>query len=264
MEIGMTRNQIMDVLAKSPHGKLSEYREPVIAAATHDPEFMAHLIAWDRKHGQVRDSKVALPVLTLCVPSYHEEFVENSLAHLSALGPRQMLQALRFAYEVRPSGKLTTIKRVMAAKLKRMEPGPMWDRVALQHRATLKELYALLRIVPSERAAAVLWQTTVAKNKADRRPVPYPAGSIFETVAQLKNLSGLEAAGVILTEKIPFLVGAHRPHVAHRVGDQRQDASAARHQDKSDAPRRLLRGARQGQHRAGKCAQDDSRGRGYG
>lgn len=80
MEKGLTRNQIIQELTRSPHGELTVYEKVGRAAAKEDAEFLAHLIAWNRIHGQVRDSKVALPVISLTEPTFNGELAENSNA----------------------------------------------------------------------------------------------------------------------------------------------------------------------------------------
>lgn len=191
-EIGITKNQILSELSRSPHGKLSEYIPVGQKAAKEEPEFLAHLIAWDKDHGQIRDAKAALPVVALTVPT-QKEFVENALAHMALLNPREFLKAYRFALEVRTPGNGKGFRRLAEQYLRKIEEYN-WDRTALQHRAVLKELYALTHTKPSPRANRVLFKGE------------YPPHSIFETVAQLKNMSPIEAAGTIMEKKIPFLI----------------------------------------------------------
>lgn len=203
METGLTKNRILTELAKSPHGKFSEYVPIGTAATKQEPEFMAHLIAWNRIKGQVRDSQVALPVVSLAVPGLHEEFVENSLAHLALLGPRELLKALRFVYEVKLPSRMRSIRRLVGSYLHEKEVNTgKWDRIAIQHRGTLRELYALAHVKPAkERTNIVLYGRDFEKRKQ-----PFPQGSIFETVAQLKDMSVAEAAGQIVQRGIPFLI----------------------------------------------------------
>ena len=46
-------------------------------AVQQEGEFAAHLIAWDRKNGQIRDSKVALPVIGLAF-EHDVELLDNA------------------------------------------------------------------------------------------------------------------------------------------------------------------------------------------
>ena len=199
METGLSTNEIINALSKSTHGKLDEYAPIVRSAAKTQSEFLAHLIAWNHIKGQVRDSKIALPVLTLSAEGFPAEFIDNSLAHLALQDPRGLLKAVRFAKQARTavaSGQRALTRLVTRYLRAREDNWGSWTRMAVQHRATTKELYALCRIKPSDTAKAILF---------DRK---YPRGSVFESIAQLKNMSASEAAGTILNKKIPFLIAA--------------------------------------------------------
>lgn len=194
-EAGLTRNQILSQLSKSPHGNLEEYIPVGQKAAQQEPEFLAHLVAWDRTNGQIRDAKVALPVVSLTVPTLHEDFIQNALAHIGLLGPREMLRAYRFALQVRPAGRMRKIRGIVELYLRDKENDRRnWNKLAIQHRKTLKEMYAVAHIKPSADADAILF-------KGER-----PAGSVFDVVARLKDMSPMEAASEIVTRKIPFLI----------------------------------------------------------
>src|SRR5262249_24516858 len=137
-EAGLTKNQIISELTRSPHGNLKEYVPVASTASKADPEFMAHLIAWDAIKGQVRDVKVALPIIYLAA-NPPVDLVGNALAHFEALGFRELLRAYRFALEIRPAGFMRTLRAVVAGKLAASTQKGLGDRVMLQHRATLKE-----------------------------------------------------------------------------------------------------------------------------
>jgi hypothetical protein len=194
LETGLTRNKILTELTRSPHGKLIEYTQVGGAAAKQEPEFYAHLIAWNSNKGQVRDARVALPVVSLAVASYPRELGENSLAHLAKLNPRELLKAFRFALELRLPTWTRSMYRLVSAYLRELESEGHWQRVALQHRNSLRELYALTHTKPSDRADAILFKGQ------------YPPGSLFDLVKRLRDMSASEAAGVILDRKIPFLI----------------------------------------------------------
>ena len=194
-ETGLTRNQILSSLSRSAHGKLSEYLVEGKKAAVQEAEFFAHLIAWDRINGQIRDAKVALPVVSLTAPNFPSALAENSMAHLGLLGPRELLRAYRFALEVRPAGWMRKIRSIVELYLRDKENDRRnWNKLAIQHRKTLKEMYAVAHIKPSADADAILF-------KGER-----PAGSVFDVVARLKDMSPMEAASEIVTRKIPFLI----------------------------------------------------------
>lgn len=195
-EQGISRNQIINELSKSPHGNLAEYLPIGRVAAVQEPEFLAHLIAWNREAGQVRDSKVALPVITLSAADFREpEFVDNSLAHMAMLDVRNMVRAYRFAMEIKAPGRMRMIRRLVERYLRAREANwAWWEKAAVQHRRTLKELYALAHVKPSAMADLILF-------KGDR-----PRGTVFEAIGNLANMSATEAAGTIMERKIPFLI----------------------------------------------------------
>lgn len=191
MEQGINKNQIIAQLTRSPHGNLKEYVPLMSQAVAEEPEFCAHLISWNRDNGQIRDSKVALPVLALQTNGT-PEFRSNALAHLAKLDPRNLVKALNFAREANWHRQVLTrfVRRYLRH---REENWALWERTALQHRVSMKTLYARYHVHPSAMADQILF-------KSD-----YPAGTVFEKVAQLKNMSPTEAAGTILEKRIPFL-----------------------------------------------------------
>lgn len=198
MEKGITRNRILSELSKSPHGKLEEYILTGQSAANEDPEFLARLIAWDHLHGQVRDAKVALPVISMSVPSFPGELVENSLAHMALLRPRPMLKAYRFAMTIKTPGNGRKIDRLVQRYLHNIRD----ERTIVLHRRVVRELYALSDTKPSPVLDSVLF------GASKRFPVkaPIPEGSLFAIVKRLRVMDPKEAAGIIMEKKIPFLV----------------------------------------------------------
>lgn len=222
METGLTKNKIIAELSKSSHGELKEYLAVGKQAVKEQPEFFAHLIAWDRLKGQIRDAKVALPIVSLTARNYPEELVENSLAALTMLNPREMLAAFHFALEIRDQlalgasqhakgspdakGVMTRFTHVLGmALLEREKNWPKWERTMLQHKAVLKCLFALLSVRPNDqRTKACLWKCDKINGVKVR--LPYPEGGLFETVTRLKDMSPAEAAGTIIQKKLPFLI----------------------------------------------------------
>lgn len=196
MEAGLTRNRIISELTRSEHGNLKKYINIGKQAAVQDPEFYAHLIAWDAIKGQIKDTRVALPIISLGTEGFPHDFIENSLAHIALLRPREYLRAYRFGLDVKLKSKYRKMLNSLTFQYLRYieDDKNRWDRTAVQHRRSLKELYALAHVKPSARAQRVLF----LKN--------YPPGSIFEKISNLKDMSTIEAAGTILELRIPFLV----------------------------------------------------------
>lgn len=195
----VTQTQLINQILRIGHGKLEIYEDVGMKGVIHEPELYAHLIAWNSKHGEVRDSKVALPVIGL--RTSHADLLENAAAHLCLLSPRDLVRATRFhrALRAKPNGGGAYMKRAVELYLRKREASiPWFDRTALQHRKSLKTLYAMNHIKPSDRANRILFQRD------------YPARSVYQRLRELKNMAPNEAAGTILNYKIPFLtaVGA--------------------------------------------------------
>lgn len=202
MEQELTKNQIISELTtKSSHKDLSLYVDPTHAAAKTDPEFLAHLIAWNRRTGQIRDSKVAIPLITALDPNFPDDLVENSLAHFALLDVKMKEIGMQFARTLKkPARRDKALKGVLQRYLTVLESQEgRWTRVALMHRRRLASLYRFAHFKGDERKKAHLHhsQKGVGISKA------YDPKSIFAKVASLSGLPAEQAAGVILSSRIP-------------------------------------------------------------
>ena len=198
MDKGLTKNEIITLLTRSEHsGKkvsvLSAYSPTVKKAAVEEAEFLAHLIAYNDKHGSIRDSKIALPMCSLTVWE-SGEFADNSLAHLTKLDPISMTRAIYFSKEIRPFKSKRLVRLVEAYLREREKSRKWWDATVLQHRKSMKTLYALCHIKPAARANRILFENN------------YKAGEVFATVKRLKDMTNEDAASAILNENIPFQI----------------------------------------------------------
>lgn len=202
-EQGLTKQRIFAELSKSSHGQLAEYLSVGKLAVEQEGEFFQHLVAWNTQHGQIRDSKVALPVIGMAFEK-NAELVDNSLAHLAKLNPRELLKAFLFLRTLRPVGKMMTMDRLVRDYLHQLEADHGWDHVAIQHSKVLKSLYAYARVKPTKDRVRIVLFGGIEKGKK----MPLPKGSIFEAVHNLKQMAPTEAAGTILKFKIPFLIAA--------------------------------------------------------
>jgi hypothetical protein len=200
-EQGLTQRQIIaELTTRSTHGDLGSYVPVGHKAATSDPDFYAHLTAWNAMKGEVRDAKVALPVIGLAAAMSpvtggvrYGQYAENALAHLATLDPRSLVTALAFTRTVGTPRRM--FDRLIERYLRELETNRgKWERRALQHRAALHTLYARARVKPSPYAKAILFERL------------YLPGSAFEAVAQLKDMGTNEAASAIQKFQIPFLV----------------------------------------------------------
>jgi hypothetical protein len=195
----ISRNLIVNQIIKISHRDLETYLPVGIQAVRDEPELFAHLIAWNNIKGEVRDTKVALPVIALR-GEFDRELSENAIAHLCTLDPKNLLKAIHLNKQIKSSypiarGNGNFLESAIEQYIQIRENNTgWWIRTALQHRKSLKALYALFHVKPNVLAQAVLF---------DRKK---PKGSVFEAIANLRTMSPLEAAGTILHFKIPFLI----------------------------------------------------------
>ncbi len=186
-ETGITRSEIVNKLNLSLHGDLAGYRVVIGTACKQDPEFLAHLIAWDFVNGQIKDSKLALPVITLATREFPDELTENSLAHLAMQPPRELAKGLKFSIDSgTPARRQRALERMIHRYLtaKESEPGK-WARLVARHRRSLKSLYAKTHCPMSPWASAILF---------DGKYIP---GSIFADIANLRTMDSASVAATI-------------------------------------------------------------------
>jgi len=203
----VSKNEIVSQLIKVGHRDFSVYSTVGLKAVKNEPDLFAHLIAWNTKNGEVRDSKAALPVIALR-GEYDEELFENAVANLCKLDVRGFLRATEFnrSDSIPPvtTGGGTLMKDAVKAYIRYLEEDRgRWNAVAVQHRSGLKRLYAMNHIAPNPWAQKILFD-------GER-----PKGTVFEAIKNLKLMTPKEAAGTILNYKIPFLIavgeiGAHK------------------------------------------------------
>lgn len=196
MEAGLRKNEVISELTRSEHGNLLAYIPTGRKLAEQDPEFLAHLIAWNQRKGAIRDTKLVLP---LVAARFNDdvEYNDNAYAHLLMQSPRELLRAARFTMKDGSGDLFTWPKRKALGKhvemyLRAREEKPQWfDRTVLQHRRSMKALYALFHIRPAQRANEILF--------GGHRP------GVFKLVSSLKDMDPLTAAGTILRHEIPLL-----------------------------------------------------------
>lgn len=223
MEKSLSKTQLISELTKSPHGNLAEYLPIGLEAARTDPDFFAHLISWNHLNGQIRDAKLALPIIAL-TNANEDEYRENALAHLAAANPRDLNRALEFlkdlctgerGFEITKTGKGKAQKIEKKARPKAapiLVPGRRhmierfverylrdreaayghWEGTAIQHRTVMKKLYSHYHVKPASFAENILFQGA-AEGK-------------FGVLKALKTMTAEEAGGAITQHKLPFLV----------------------------------------------------------
>jgi len=210
-ESGLRKQSVIAELTKSPHGDLKAYLETGGRVSAEDPEFLAHLIAWNHANGKIRDSKAALPILSLLHafrnPLPHSSlYAANAQAHLAKLDPRTLLRALSFGRSLKI--KVAAVRPVVERYIKEREKRQnWWDRTVLQHRASMKSLYWIYGIGQSQRAKAVLWGTDKLAS-GERVKLPLPRSSAFAILPRLKDMEPVAAAAAVVKHRIPYLIAA--------------------------------------------------------
>lgn len=240
---GTTRADIINKLNLSVHGDLASYQGVIGEACKKDPEFLAHLIAFDFTNGQIKDTKIALPVITLASKDFPDGLVENSLAHIAMQDPRSIARALRFSIDIgAPARRQRMLEKTIRQYLvyKEQVPGK-WMRLAARHRRSLKTLYSkthapnvpewvsgalfgfrhsaeaheehkelrrkyvnLMKLEGGSLSTWALFQRMVML----KTPMAYPPGSIFADIAGLSKMSPAQAAATIQKWHLsPLIVG---------------------------------------------------------
>ncbi len=199
MEKELTTQQLIGNLVKIGHKELDLYLPDGMKVVGQNPDMFAHLVSWNHTNGEIRDSKVAFPVISMRGVSGEDKiYHENAIAHLLLLDPRNLVRAVYFSKGLSSKvgeGAGTLLKEGVTKYLGVRERNRnWWDKTALQHRVSMKTLYALFHVKPSSRVQAILF---------DRK---YPRGSVFEALRLLKTMDQTEAAGTILKHKIPFMI----------------------------------------------------------
>lgn len=207
VEQALDKKALIAELVRSAHGSLQEYVPVASRAARDEPDFYAHLIAWNERNGQVRDARVALPAIAWAYGLDGPEYDENAIAHLAAHNPRMFLQGLDFARTlVTKPAPVAVIsqreaKRLVMRYLRNLEAdAKAWERVALQHRETMRVLYGRYHIAPGAgtKAAPSKQDVTLMKGAATTGK--------FAAVRVLNQLPAAAVQQTITKYKLPFLI----------------------------------------------------------
>lgn len=197
METGLTKAQVISQLTRSPHRDLMTYVPVGRQAALEDPEFFAHLIAWNHHRGEIRDAKAALPVLQL--RAEQPALVENALAHLADLNPRLLVKALDFCKQI--DGPKNLVYRFVKRYLRDMElDWSEWENAAVQHPVSMPRLYARYRVPRDERVmAAFHW-----KDRATGVRLPRQGKAAI--INALSTMTATQISGTMEQHKLPWIV----------------------------------------------------------
>lgn len=222
-EKGITKQQLIAELSRSPHAhgttprvkgqkpepkpkinptdRYKEYMPISMVGAAQEPEFYSRLLSWNLAKGQVKDSRVALPVIALSARDIvnDTELYENALAHMAALDPRLFVRALEFAKDNQVLTR--TVRRLVTRYVRDREADrEIWDRTMLSHRRSMHRLYKRFHIAPADAhfpARNHEWEVLNGY---------YEMGSSFTAVAQLRDMPLTMVTKAIAAFKISPLV----------------------------------------------------------
>jgi hypothetical protein len=210
------RVKLFNTLLTTPHRDLAGIYPVHQEIIAQDPRFYMHLAAWYNDNGEIRDHKEMF-VINSALSDFpgHRDV---GLALLRELPPYQVGRVFDFikGKTVRRKvkqddtvqtvtekrGLFRNIPRAMKTEITRYlrdrEEKPEWfDASVLQARKVMKRLYASLRIHPSPRAQAILF---------DDNPPPDSRVFALKAISQAKTPA--EQARVIVDNKIPYRVAA--------------------------------------------------------
>lgn len=197
------QSALINAILTIGHGDLTIY--PPAVLPVEDPGLLAHLIAYTAA-GKLRDVKVALPVCALRGRLDGNEtataaLLDNAVAHLLLLPPRDLRRAAVFHDQLKRRGFLTVppagnvLQRGVAAYLRQREASATWfARAVVQDRHSLTWLYDHFHVRPSREAQAALFAHT------------YTAGSTLAGLALLKQATPETQAAFIQNHRVPFTV----------------------------------------------------------
>ena len=189
-----TRLGILNSILTTPHRELMPTYKIHAEFISQDPLFYQHMAAWYCDKGDIRDVKEVF-IINLCLSSFggHRNI---GLALLRKLPPFQVERIVNFIHnELKlniPRSMVTEITRYLAER----EGNPNWfDQSVLTARKSMKRLYSLLHIKPSDRAQEVLFEDS---------PPEDSQLYILKQVSKLDNPT--DQARMLIESKIPYKV----------------------------------------------------------
>ena len=210
------RVKLFNSLLTTPHRDLSgiyPVHQEIIGT---DPLFYVHMAAWYADKGEIRDHKEMF-IINLMLSDFpgHRDTGAALLRDLppyqvgrvfdfikGRITKRRVKRGEQFEMVTEKQGLFRNVPRTMKTEitryLKEREAKPDWfDASVLQARKTMKRLYASLRIQPSDRAQAVLFEDNPP---ADSR--------VFAVKEITKAATPAEQARAIVENKIPYRVAS--------------------------------------------------------
>ncbi len=202
------RLRLLNSLLTTPHRKLDAVHPVHDEIVQQDPIFYAHLAAWYRENGDVRDH-TEMFTISLCLSKF-EGHREAGLAMLRALPPYEVARVVDFirgrvekkkGAEVR-WGLFKNVPRSLSTEVERYlrdrEANPLqFDGAVLHARAAMKRLYAVLHVKPGARAQAILF---------DDKPPEDSRLAVLKRIA--KSTDPKEQATLIVEHRIPYRIAS--------------------------------------------------------
>lgn len=202
------RLRLLNSLLTTPHRKLELVHPVHREIADQDPIFYAHLAAWYRMNGDVRDH-LEMFIITLALDPEAARR-DAGLAMLRDLPPYEVARVVDFikgrietkgGKETRwglfrnvPRSLKTEVERYLGER----ERNPIqFDGAVLTARKAMKRLYAALHVKPGERAQRILF---------DEDPPDDSRLAVLKKIAKSKDPS--EQAKLIVDHRIPYRIAA--------------------------------------------------------
>lgn len=219
------RMRMLNAFLSCPHRDLEKIKEVHTTLQAQDPLFYAHLAAWYRKNGEIRDHKEMFTAALICDPylpnrevglSFYREDapymksrvlgtikgksikIRHKIEGQTVVARKSKKRVQKVRIEKKFVGLFknppTSFKKDVIAYLRHLESDvKRFDDVALSNISDLKTLYASLNIKPSKRSDDILFK----KN--------YPKDSKLTVFEKIQNApTSEEAAKLIVENKIPY------------------------------------------------------------
>ncbi len=220
---GDIRVRILNSFMSCPHRDTDQLKKIHAEIREQDPLFYSHLACWYLKKGEVRDHNEVFASMLITDP-----YVENREVGLALFRKHAIFMKSRIVGFIR--GKKVKIrnktgKKIQVGKksvdevkmeekwvgMKESTPSSFetevkkylrwleadaarFDSIALKNRSDLKNLYVKLKIKPSERAQAILFDKKI------------PEGSKLNVLKEISEAAPAKAAKLIVENKIPYTV----------------------------------------------------------
>lgn len=220
---GDIRIRILNSFMSCPHRDTEQLKKIHEEIREQDPLFYSHLACWYLKKGEIRDHNEVFASMLITDPYTDNREVGLALFRKHAIFMKNRI--LGFVRGKKVKIRTKTGKKVQVGKksvdevkitekwvgLKDNTPSSFetevknylrwleadnarFDSTALKNRADLKNLYVKMKIKPSERAQAILFEKKI------------PTDSKLNVLKEISEASPVKAAKMIVENKIPYTV----------------------------------------------------------